>query len=101
MARLIDANEAVRQLQNSRVDDPTRGTAGWRIAHTVIIDILGHLPTVDAVPVVRCGKCRHWSHREDGYGDCSHPRFHLEGHPNPTMTARDFCSCGERRTDNA
>ena len=73
MPRLIDANEAVRQLQNSRVDDPTRGTAGWRIAHTVIIDILANLPTVDAAPVVRCKECREWrlkNHSGATYGSC-------------------------------
>ena len=53
----------------------------------------------DWVPVVRCKKCKHWLHMEDGMGDCTNSRFHLPGHADPTMKADDFCSCGERRTE--
>ena len=50
--RLVDVNEALRQLRNSLADDPTSGSAGWRLAHNVIIDILHNLPIEDAVGVV-------------------------------------------------
>jgi hypothetical protein len=49
--------------------------------------------------VVRCKDCKHWLHTEDGFGDCTNSRFHLDNHADPTMKADDFCSCGERRTD--
>lgn len=52
------------------------------------------------VEVVRCKDCVHWIHMEDGFGDCTNNRFHLDGHADPTMKADDFCSCGKRRTDN-
>ncbi len=90
MARPIDA-DALMEKQCARLRD---GDVLYRIPPSAI----DNAPTLDAVEVVRCMNCNHWSHREDGYGDCSHPRFHLEGHPDPTMTANDFCSCGERRT---
>ena len=50
--------------------------------------------------VVRCKDCRYWQYVEYGYGECTHKRFHLDGHPDPTMEINGFCSCGERRTDN-
>ena len=52
-----------------------------------------------AIPV-RCKKCKSWSHTEDGMGDCTNARFHLDGHADPTMEADGFCSCGERRTND-
>ena len=55
------------------------------------------IPGVDAVEVVRCKDCKHWMHMEDGFGDCTNGRFHLDGHADPTMKMDDFCSCGERR----
>lgn len=54
---------------------------------------------VDAVEVCRCKDCKHWLHVEDGFGDCTNPRFHLPGHADPTMNADDYCSCGERRNE--
>lgn len=57
-------------------------------------------PTVDAVEVVRCKDCKHWTHVEDGMGDCTNRRFHLDGHVDPTMKADDFCSCGERKDND-
>ena len=49
---------------------------------------------------VRCKECKHWIHMENGFGDCTNGRFHLDGHADPTMNADDFCSCGERRADS-
>ena len=57
------------------------------------------MPTVDAVEVVRCKNCKHWQHIEDGFGDCTNPRFNLPGHVDPTMELDGFCSCGERRNN--
>ena len=64
------------------------------------VDILHEIatfPTVDAVEVVRCKDCKYWMHIEDGMGDCTNGRFHLEGHPDPTMMMNEFCCLGERR----
>lgn len=58
--------------------------------------LLGTMPTVDAVEVVRCKDCKHWQYVEDGMGDCTNPRFHLSVHPDPTMEHDGFCSAGER-----
>lgn len=53
-------------------------------------------PTIDAVPVVRCKDCKHFSPCEevDGVswtGFCNYGEFHTD--------EGDFCSRGERRTD--
>lgn len=47
--------------------------------------------------IVPCKECKHWLHMGDGMGDCSNPRFHLDGHADPTMNADDFCCLAERR----
>lgn len=52
------------------------------------------------VTIVRCKDCWYWKHVGEGYGDCTHPRFHLEGQPDPTMNMNNFCSCGERKDDD-
>ena len=55
------------------------------------------LPAVDVVP---CKECKHWVFTGEGRGDCTNGRFHLDGHADPTMEMSDFCSLGERRTNN-
>lgn len=54
---------------------------GWN----AVIDIIAHAPTVDAVPVVRCEKCRKFKTYE-----C--PMAATAGYS-------DFCSYGERKED--
>ena len=60
----------------------------------------GHLIANGVTIPVRCKDCKHWLYMEDGFGDCTNRRFHLDNHADPTMKADDFCSCGERRTDD-
>lgn len=57
----------------------------------------GYKKKADYTEVVRCKDCKHWIHMEDGFGDCTNRRFHLDGHADPSMKMDDFCSCGERR----
>ena len=51
---------------------------------------LFEIPTVDAVPVVRCKDCKHRSKS----GNCGHPRHNGIL---PSAYPYDFCSYGERR----
>lgn len=62
-------------------------------------DYVRYAPTIDAVTVVRCKDCKYWLCVEDGFGDCTNRRFHLDGCADPSMKMDDFCSCGERRSD--
>lgn len=48
------------------------------------------MPTVDAVPVVRCKDCR-WYENDGYHTNCQIMRFCVE--------AEDYCSKGERRED--
>ena len=56
-------------------------------------------PAIDAVPVVRCGDCRHYLFT--GYGKnkkCYRPM--RGGNGGHRMKADDFCSYGERREES-
>ena len=91
--KLIDADalyeKATRAWDDTLCDE----------CYSEIINLIDEAPTVDAVEVVRCAKCKYWLHIEDGFGDCTNRRFHIDGCADPTMKADDFCSCGERRTN--
>ena len=56
-------------------------------------------PTVDAVPVVRCEKCKHPSvwNGKDIYAVC--PKTNTVFLPFGLDTRTHFCSYGDRRTD--
>lgn len=70
-----------------------------RMSHTdrffgVVYDI-NDAPTVDAVPVVRCRDCKYAKNakvNKKGFRIC--PASHME------IVDDDYCSYGERRTDN-
>ena len=61
----------------------------------------------DAVPVVRCKDCKHW---HEGTGWCNHHSHFVDSdgeacHPHESsqwkmLDADDYCSVGERRTDD-
>lgn len=57
--------------------------------------IVDSMPTIDAVPVVRCKDCEHWQQSVDGITKwCSVMRGRETKYD-------DFCSYGERRDENA
>ena len=84
--RLIDANALV---------DDTYILNSWDAP--IVRAWLDEQPTVDAVEVVRCKYCKHWDSHGNGYGQCRHPRFHIENEIDPTTTQGSFCDNGERR----
>ena len=89
--RLIDAN-ALRQTMESNLY--------WGLdSDGAILDTIDEAPTVDAVEVVRCGKCLYYSEttgkdsgKPCGYGVCTKP-FHISY----IVTNEDFCSFGQKR----
>lgn len=83
--RLIDAN-ALR----AKCDAPH-----WCVWMSEIDDA----PTVDAVPVVRCGECKHWRKKDFQAGnDVDHMEFGgLCPNSRFARYESDFCSYGERR----
>ena len=62
---------------------------------------LNLVPKKDAVEVVRCRDCKYLSHFTDGHNEC---RLLADLRPVPctylTMKDTDFCSYGERRTED-
>lgn len=51
------------------------------------------LPTIDAVPVVRCRECKKCRNREPNIG------IHWCDHWDNVVRDKDFCSFGERKAD--
>ena len=81
--RLIDPSVLIRDLTAMK-------SVYDAIALDGIIKALKEAPAVDAVEVVRCGKCK--SRPKGEYGMCH--KLCRQTHED------DFCSYGERRTDN-
>ena len=91
--RLIDADAFLEKMKRtSRYFD-------------VVFDV-EEMPTIDAVPVVRCRKCKYWDD-EDGklqcsdgvlFARCKIHNYLLDGrHTGWCPTENDFCSYGERK----
>ena len=51
-------------------------------------------PTIDAVPVVRCGECKQYKSTSNGLRYCGYTMLGKCTKPD------DFCSYGERRRDD-
>lgn len=88
--RLIDADAFLERM--SRTDR----------FFGVVYDI-NDAPTVDAVAVVRCRECKHCRNLPNGL--CylyTEPCDNERGYKGEAVCVEpdDFCSCGERRTDN-
>ena len=91
---LIDANEAYEIARSSgRHNDFGRCMADL----TSLKELLEDCTAVDAVEVVRCKDCKHWSYIP-GLDKCPHCRVFCGLHSKAYPTkSDDFCSYGERR----
>ena len=76
--RLIDANALLALVKKNAL-----------YLYHMIAPILCLCPTVDAVEVVRCKDCKHWT-----MGYCNNFAYYDY---EPTTNEDDFCSYGERR----
>lgn len=76
--RLIDADKFILALMDASLSSVDEDT---------ILDLVGRIPTVDAVIVTRCKNCRSYNKPKTGWCevhlDCEHPD--------------DFCSYGKRK----
>ena len=88
MSDLISREYAIREIQEGISEN--NGDFETDTAH--VIDFLKVLPTVDAVPVIRCKDCKFWEQATEGSGRCIESLY-------ITAYSTDFCSYGERRTD--
>jgi hypothetical protein len=89
--RLIDANAFKRDL----IDN-------YGFFPAMVMRALEKQPVVDAVEVVRCGKCCHFLDRVKIDEDYA-PAFSdgICGLNGEHKDEDDFCSCGKRREENA
>jgi hypothetical protein len=61
--------------------------------------ILKYVLTIDAVPVVRCGECKHAAN--DTEYCQKHNKIYCTHFAIDRIVGKsDFCSCGERKEDN-
>lgn len=100
--RLIDVDDAIEKINCLCVDDNENwiGTENQSfVDHADVIDILSSIPTVDAVPVVRCKDCKYLKRKTSVGGFCKCGEVN-GGRPFGRVND-DFCSYGKRRKDNA
>lgn len=102
--RLIDANKLVIRFEYGIQEDGLLFVPFRDVQKSV-----KRAPTVDAVPVVRCKDCEYWGDeagvtvRTDGvrFARCKVHNLCVRGKKiGWCPTEDDFCSQGERRTDN-
>ena len=102
--RLIDANEFRNRLSHVVYDFFEVHTNDCKLTNTASVgyctetieEVLKQTKTVDAVEVVRCKDCKHWSDGVAGCTDhvkCCKIGFYMVGE-------NGYCVYGERRTDN-
>ena len=95
--RLIDADEIEYERAHLIYPDGSECLGYRAVASSVVIN---SAPTVDAVPVVRCKDCKSW----EKYNACDGAKPHRCMNYDAIFYKRtepdDFCSYGERRTEN-
>jgi len=99
--RLIDADalkEKISYRQWDVDDDLPRDEASTRISECYVIGrIVDDMPTVDAVPVVRCKDCK-WYKTNYSWDGKEHRVCVIEAYE-PVRKADDFCSRAERKEE--
>lgn len=98
--KIIDAEPYDKVLEQ-------REKALWEIDAPAVADAVGQCrkllakqPTVDAVEVVRCKECKSWEQYNACDGSKPHRCMNLNAIFHMRTAPDDFCSYGERRSDN-
>ena len=89
--RLIDADALKTKAETIQTIDC------WHMRtekQAVLVEHIDTAPTIDAIPVVRCKDCIYYQDNNDGY-----PHDGCRWRPDETPDADDFCSFGERKSD--
>lgn len=97
--RLID-KEPLKKFIEDGLNNPDKLKAFGHDAIEILAEI-EYAPTVDAVEVVRCKDCKWFADNNGGeWFGCS--MFNaIRAVPEDAPSGDDFCSYGERRTNNA
>lgn len=101
---LISRSALVEHIKERACDVWNQNTRpiSWTAAYEQFVDDLEDAPAVDAEKVVRCKDCKHWDVDPDTYGNAFGPEGCCFGIADgSTLTKHDdFCSWGERRSDD-
>ena len=89
--KLIDAQPIVKFIMDG-LNNPDKMKALGHDAIEILAEI-EYAPTIDAVEVVRCKDCKNYFYSSVSMG----MRCRLDG---TEWGKDDFCSCGERNTEN-
>lgn len=92
--RLIDADELIVRLETQDYSGAPDTLEDWTpqdMTRAEIADI-NQMPTIDAVPVVRCKDCR-WSYKDESTLVCGYRGFFV----NDSF----YCADGERKDDDS
>ena len=94
MARLIDADKI-----NYHEHTECMGHGDFETVRTVTDKEIAEIPTVDAVPVVRCRGCKYWKPTGSKAGNSFSGMEYIGGCEFTKYCRResDFCSYGERK----
>ena len=97
MKKLIELDAALEGLENLNAISFYEANEHSKEAYMETMDMLKALPTVDAVPVVRCKDCKYWKTGE-GVNRSKKVKFctYQIGHKY-ARHYKDFCSRGERK----
>ena len=95
--RLIDADVAVENIEEW-LNSVGTALIGKGLSYTCeLMGCIEDVPTIDAVPVVRCRECKHLNvvNRKELYAHC--PKTNTMFLPFELDTKEHFCSLGERK----
>ena len=90
--RLIDADELSKE--GFHLERVYQNDAQSMILETKYLE---DVPTVDAVPVVRCGECKHYRDGDQEHPDCGYCKRLICG----TVVPDYYCADGERKDDES
>lgn len=96
MSDLINREEVLSKAFCAGLEDAQGNFYGS--GHIVLADDVLKAPTVDAVEVVRCGKCKHYeftwrNDNGDAFGNCKASGM-------VDLKNDFFCACGKRKDGN-
>ena len=94
--RPIDADELLEYF----ADAPDMSFENYHTPISTLRQLITDMPTIDAVPVVRCKECKHgvMYYPEKEIGKEAEPRWYCALHSS-SCRPDDYCSYGERKDD--
>ena len=103
--RMIDADIFTSELFFAEADvceEFPDGYCEFGFSRERIGGLLRDIPTVDAVPVVRCRECKHWKPSGSKAGNSFSDMEYIGGceFTNYCRRESDFCSYGNRKEDS-